>query len=159
VAVRSTTPWDNFPYLDDLRERLNNDEISGEDFAQVLGTEWRMDDNPSRHTAKWLELFRFAHGALGHPLVDSSGEPLPEGDVLEAWRGVSVVAGGRGMSWTLSRDRAIWFANRWLVDGESPHLFRTEVQRENVLAFFVSREEVEVIVDPATLGPLTEEAI
>lgn len=51
-----------------------------------------------------------------------------------------------GLSWTLSREMAEWFAGRWRgmseADGEEPRLFAAEVHKSDVLLAFAGEKEV-----------------
>lgn len=55
------------------------------------------------------------------------------------------------MSWTLSREKAEWFALRSPRDGE-PVVYTATVEAEHALGYFIGRGESEVVVEPETLG-------
>jgi hypothetical protein len=59
----------------------------------------------------------------------------------------------RGMSWTRDKERASFFAGRYGGQkGLKPVVLTTEVPKKNILAYFNSRGEEEVIVMPHKLG-------
>ena len=65
-------------------------------------------------------------------------------DQFEIYRGYGKTV--NGWSWTVDREKAIWFAQR--LDFDSPTLATGTVQKADVLAYFAGRKESEIIVDP-----------
>ena len=77
----------------------------------------------------------------------------------------------QGMSWTLSYEKAEWFAKRFMTDvGASldrdmesdikPMVAEAICQKENVIAYFDSRDEQEIVIDPANVRILrTQETL
>jgi len=59
----------------------------------------------------------------------------------------------KALSWTLDRNKAEWFAHRF---GEEGTVYEAEIAKDHVLAFFTSRNEAEVVVDPAHLQNITQ---
>src|SRR5258705_147764 len=55
---------------------------------------------------------------------------------------------GEGMSWTLDRDKAIWFAKRFR---SAPALATALAIRGDVHAFFSGRNEFEIVIDKVEL--------
>lgn len=51
-----------------------------------------------------------------------------------------------GLSWTLDRDCACWFAMNWDCHGIPPLVVRREVTRRGVLAYIDTRNEEEIVV-------------
>jgi hypothetical protein len=86
------------------------------------------------------------------PGSDSLPEHFRSRKSLTIWRGASGCHpedAGIGLSWTLNRRIACWFATRW---GElDPVVVRVEVPTSTVLAYIADRNEEEVIVDPFAL--------
>ena len=54
----------------------------------------------------------------------------------------------KALSWTLDKDTAEWFAHRF---GENGMVYEAQIQKKYIYAFFNSRNESEVIVDPKHL--------
>jgi len=75
------------------------------------------------------------------------GGRMPSGE-LTIYRGVPIARRRLGMSWTLDKRTAVKFACR---RAETGCLYRAKVLSGDVLGYFASRREREVIVDPATL--------
>lgn len=53
------------------------------------------------------------------------------------------------MSWTLSFERAKWFAERF--GSNTQIVYKAFVQKQDILAYFADRGEDEVVVDPDAL--------
>jgi hypothetical protein len=68
------------------------------------------------------------------------------GDAVVIYRGYDHRNGAKGLSWTLSRPQAEWFANRW---GRRTAMVATgSVEQRHILAHFRGRNEDEIVVDP-----------
>lgn len=77
------------------------------------------------------------------------GDPLPDGDTLTLYRGVSGEGEMRrpnGISWTDSIDVAAWFAMRFADTLGSPAVYTVEAKREWVATKIDDRDESEYIV-------------
>ena len=61
-----------------------------------------------------------------------------------------------GMSWSMSLDTAIWFAERYNVVSSVGRVFVAEVPPQHVLAILKSRSESEVVVNPRGLRNVRE---
>lgn len=57
------------------------------------------------------------------------------------------------LSWTLSYDKALWFAKRFSSNG---HLYKATIEKEYIYAYLNDRGEQEVIVDYTRLEAITE---
>lgn len=62
------------------------------------------------------------------------------------------------MSWTLSKDVATWFAQRWLKSGEKGRVFSANVPLSAVLMYNNERNEEEVVIDPSCLSDIKDVA-
>lgn len=70
-------------------------------------------------------------------------------DVIEVYRGYTHPDGLRGMSWTVDREQAIWFAQRFaMMEGRAPHLATGHVRKGDVFAYFNRRSESEIVALP-----------
>lgn len=70
-----------------------------------------------------------------------------EDNSLTIYRGESSKSNSykRALSWTLSKEKAIWFAERF--DNDEPKVYKTKIPINKVLAYFDSRGEEEIIVN------------
>ena len=76
------------------------------------------------------------------------GDPFPPGAPWTVYRGVSGRGRARrvrGYSWTIDRDKAQWFANRFASLG-NPAVFSTTIEQNNVLFYTNGRKEQEFVV-------------
>lgn len=54
----------------------------------------------------------------------------------------------RALSWTLSLDKAKWFANRWIKKGD---IYSATIDKENIFMYEDGRDEQEIVVNPTKL--------
>lgn len=76
-------------------------------------------------------------------------DSLPE--TVTVYRGVADDKFQKGFSWSLSKEKAEWFATRLEFDDCSPVLYSFEVNKSDIIAFLSCRGEAEVIITPETL--------
>jgi hypothetical protein len=88
-------------------------------------------------------------------------EKLPK--ILRIWRGCGHKGGARGLSWTLEREQAEFFAGyavgirrrMWGIahvgPDTNPIIVEAECKKSNVLAYFMERAESEIVVNPKHL--------
>lgn len=76
-------------------------------------------------------------------------------DVVTVYRGVPPHndQNVKALSWTLDREVAEWFAHRY---GENGTVYEAQIEKENIHAVFLGRNEEEVIVDPERLMGLSQ---
>jgi hypothetical protein len=60
------------------------------------------------------------------------------------WRGLVFRGRAQGLSWTIDRDKVVWFAQRFAM-GRGGRLIHADVERRNVHAFFQRRKESEIV--------------
>ena len=77
--------------------------------------------------------------------------PLPEDmpETVTVWRGTSALTRAqavRGLSWTLDRDQACWFAMRFAERNGSPLVLTARVPRSEILLYTDERNEREAVV-------------
>jgi hypothetical protein len=115
------------------------------DYWDLLGDVWIDSENIRQHYADWVRAWN-AHHPEKHRVMDDEEQAalarLPK--TINVWRGI----GGRGrlgLSWTLNRNRAMWFAHRAM--GNKPRLLHGKVLRRNVHALLLGRNEDEIVAD------------
>jgi hypothetical protein len=120
---------------------------------------WEGAEFPARALGfrQWVDWFREV-GFID--TTDDTGR-LPTSPV-RAWRG-SPWGQRRGMSWTVDRERATWFADRSAERfGRPAHVFEVEIPPAAILVLNLGvegRKEMEVIVDPFRLPKLGRSSI
>lgn len=68
-------------------------------------------------------------------------------DKITVYRGHSR-RGVSGWSWTLDQSVAMWFANRCTMFGRKGIVSKGVVKKSHVIAYFDSRDEKEIVIDP-----------
>ncbi|WP_156685600.1 hypothetical protein [Mycobacterium sp. Marseille-P9652] len=119
---------------------------------------WTGSDPPEQclPTHEWLAMFR-AVGYIEDSFVSwpPSWPPPPPDFKLTLWRGG---VKRTGMSWTVDRDRAVWFQRRRYdrPDWKPGKLWTVTVGASQLLAHFhvLRPGEDEYVVDPANLDPI-----
>lgn len=115
---------------------------------QAVLESWSRSEYPERLADRelWVMAFDEVGYQVDFEVMEREDDPdLP--DPVTLWRGCTPDRVD-GMSWSLDRDRALWFANRWngLKNGDTG-LYRIEIPHEFALARCTGRDENEVIVD------------
>lgn len=89
------------------------------------------------------------------------GPQLPK-KIITAYRG-SVTGVSKGLSWTISREKADWFLDRWRdKDMGGGTVFSIEISEKDILVYLDDKDKQEVILRPevvATLQPVIVESI
>lgn len=76
-------------------------------------------------------------------------------NTIKIYRGLNIKEGEEldneniGLSFSLDKEQAIWFAKRFNVQGNTPTLIEAEVDKENIMAIILNRGEEEVLVNPS----------
>lgn len=132
--------------------------LSREDFSKMLADIWIRTEapnlDPNFKQKELLDLFR--QSKQEEMMTEDEIETLrslPE--TVSVYRGVTSYNAGKikTLSWTLDREVAQWFANRF---GENGIVYEAEISKEYILALFKGRNEWEVIVEPDHLLQLSE---
>jgi hypothetical protein len=131
--------------------------LSDKDYWGLVRDAWTGCEWPLQwlHPKSWLTLFR--HGS--HDLLMTPEEQAlldEQASVFTVYRGVAGMAGRTWRrkphwSWTLEKDRAIWFAKR--LGGETPMLLTQRVDRQDVFALLDSRSEKEILTPFMHIDP------
>lgn len=132
--------------------------LSESDAAQLLSYAWinteEPNNDPNLGKRNLLAMFRSIDP---QKLMDEEEYDLFQslGDVVTVYRGVTTynAQNVKALSWTLDLKVAEWFAHRY---GENGTVYEAQIEKENIYAVFLSRNEEEVIVDPERLMGLTQ---
>ena len=125
--------------------------FSRKDYSEFLAEMWVRVEYPNN--CPYFSIMSFA-GAFANAdkkiIMDNKErrvlKKLPEEVVV--YRGVKPDAQIKALSWTLSYDTAKWFADRFEENGT---VYRARIKKEDILAYFGSRGESEVVVKPTKL--------
>ena len=120
------------------------DYLSEKDFARILADYWAaygIIDAPKEKFLPWfLEADKLY---LMSKREQNKFNALP--DMVTIFRGVDNPEYEYGFSWTLDKNIAIWFANRY--EDRKPYVYECTVDKRDLICYFEIRNEKEVIVD------------
>ena len=131
--------------------------LSREDLSELLADAWTRAENPNMDVnvtkAELVKMFKESDREVLMTLEERIR--LSElADKLIIYRGVTTFNAKniKALSWTVDRQKAEWFAHRY---GESGTVYKTEIDKAKVLAYFIHRGESEIIVNPKDLNTIT----
>ena len=135
--------------------------LSDKDYADILSNSWVMTENPNLDPnfskKKLLALFQRADPCM---LMDENEYAKFKNlnDTVTIYRGVTSynAKNVKALSWTLEEKVAEWFAHRY---GEEGTMYKAQISKEYIYAYFDGRSEAEVIVDPKHLQNITQKHV
>lgn len=134
------------PYLPvffSLTERY----LSIKDFSEFLASMWTYIEfpnaDPNVSVREFISLFRKADRSFLMEIEDRKvWNSLP--DKVIVYRGVNGQGRVKSLSWSLSEEKARWFANRWHGNGK---VYTATIAKADIFAYFSNRGEDEVVLD------------
>lgn len=127
------------------------------DFWKIVGQVWCDSENIRENYAKWRTLWSSESMAQDRHACMSEEDRRAFSRLksrIRIYRGIGARhydTGGDGLSWSLSREKAIWFAHRFTDIPSRGWVRSAWVEKENVYAYFGARNESEIVVDPIHL--------
>lgn len=127
---------------------LVKDYMSLEDFSYYYALAWQMVEHPgiNNDLSYLLGLFRSADPKV---MMDEEEyevwSNLPDEVIL--YRGIAKSGNRQGLSWTLSKEKARWFKERYEKTRERGILLMAKVPKKYCVCFFNRRNEEEIILD------------
>jgi len=138
------------PYRIDALIKIRN-RITDAQYWRCLGEFWEDAEYPHQRFTTWLRLFKSKRRY--RPLMMRRKdrkffEGLPK--TLTIYRGYQhgIHRHKMGLSWTLSKEKAVWFAYRRPENGK-PMVALGRCRKADVFCYTNGREEDEIIIDPA----------
>lgn len=125
------------------------DYLSVEDFANVLRDCYTSTEFPSRDVnVRKSTLVSWFRKADKHCLMKEQEMEILQDfpDMVTIYRGVCSKKYKNGLSWTLNIDQAEWFARRFSFEKETPAMYKCDVPKSAILAYWDDKEK-EVILD------------
>ena len=128
--------------------------LSKKDFSEQLKECWVQQEYPNRdNNVNHRTLIKWFRNANAKALMEkeelSKLKELKnkcEVERLTLYRGVELDGKANGLSWTTSKDKAVWFSKRF--KSENSKVYKLVVKNpNNILAYLDNRNEAEVIVD------------
>lgn len=132
-----------FDYLDWLHK---NGLITDQECADAVYSIWTMQERFYRCGMSKEKLIKMIKLAEKSPLLQSDIDDLSDENSVTIYRGVKV-NNYRGLSWTVDKGVAEWFARRFGHDGDKCYVFTGTIKKKDILALFSSRNEKEVVCD------------
>jgi hypothetical protein len=139
--------------FDAIRTIIQDSHATIDDLWPVVADTWSDSENIYQCAGEWLDLWRRPSARKHEAMSEedhSTWKSFP--DVLTIYRGVNCSeeweafeAISFGLSWTLDREKAVWFANR---GSEKPFIAKRTIKKSDCFAYFSDRQEQEVIIDP-----------
>lgn len=122
------------------------DDLSKEEFSELFADAWVTSENPNGDINVSLkEIVKMYKYCDKQYLMEKEDldvyNNLP--DEFIVYRGVSKGRNKKGLSYTRNKDKAEWFANRF---GKG-YVIEKTIKKENVLAYFNTRNEDEIVVN------------
>lgn len=131
-----------------------------EDFFALAAGVWIDSENLWQHIRDWKKIWK---GPLPQEVIMDADEKKAF-DALPTR--LTIYRGGKqrnqiraGMSWTLSKEKAAWFAKRYRTAGKKAEIATATVWKEDVIAYFNGRKEQEIVIYPEHIQcPVFEKA-
>lgn len=138
----------------------HGEELTDQAYWELIGAVWTDSENVWENTLQWDELLASDRGARTAVMDEDDRamyDALP--DTFTVFRGAQSGVNELGLSWTTDRDKAEWFARRFasIKEDTVPVVLVGEVNKSDVVACFVSRNESEVVVTDEYVVSVTEE--
>lgn len=126
--------------------KFTKDYMSKKDFSEYFADAWVLSENPNGDVnvsiEELIDMYKYCDKKYLMAKEDLEVyNNLP--DEFIVYRGVSKGRNPKGLSYTRNKEKAEWFANRF---GEG-YLIEKKIKKENVLAYFNTRQEDEIVVD------------
>lgn len=132
------------------------DDLSIQDFSTVLIESWVQTESPMQDSNvtpnEILQYFKYADKQylMTEEELDYYNN-LPEEIII--FRGVQNKEYSDGFSWTMNKEKAKWFANRFDCDGV---VYKAIANKRDILCYNNRRREQEIIVDYKKLKNVTQ---
>lgn len=131
-------------------------QLSDGEYWTMLGAIWTDSENIWQNRAGWSVFLKGGQRNLKlRPLMMERAERTAFSalrDTLTIYRGGSTksrTSARTGMSWTLDRTKARWFATRLLPEGHRGLVYQRTVSKQDVVAYFLMRGEEEIVTLPS----------
>ena len=120
--------------------------------AKMLLDVWQDCEHPYSHRRLWLKLFD-AYRSSTVLMTTAAHLLIEDAPPITLYRGMGKAESNKhygmlGLSWTLDRPIAEWFAKRYRALARGAFVAEAQVDVKGVLAYLPTRAEQEVIIDP-----------
>ena len=142
-CVSAINKGNRFAYLDYLYKL---GAITDQECADMVYSIWTMQERFHDCGMCKTKLIKFMKLATKSPLLESDINNLSDDDMVTIYRGVRVNS-YKGLSWTIDKTKAEWFAKRFGINGEKGYVFTGQIKKKDIIAFFDCRNEEEIVCD------------
>lgn len=149
--------WHSVVFLHERPYRLNAftdiaETLTDQEYWELLASIWMDTESLSSDQDEWLECLEADRSGRALHMMDevewAAWAELPE--QVTVYRGYNADEGNpNGLSWTLNRERAEWFAKRFHREGV---LLTAVVPKGVVIAVLLGRGEDEVVINPEDIA-------
>jgi hypothetical protein len=155
--------WNSYVFLHERAYRVNA--LSGivqfiktKQYWELLASVWVDSENIFQNEELWNKLLCVSlPGTMMNKGEAKKLDHMP--DEFEIYRGYSISNRWKGLSWTIKKDKALWFATRFKRPNETAKLAYGTIKKEDVIAYLESRQESEIVVFPGKIKNLKKEII
>jgi hypothetical protein len=153
--ARASGDWYTYIWLHERPHRVEALQdiafnLRGREYWEMMSHVWSDSENIWQHRRAWRQVWLSKEPERDMVMDATEREhlaSLPDG--LTIYRGVSLRCAMHGLSWTLDREKAQWFANRRLCfKRRRPIVLQTVARKADVMAYFAGRNEQEIVVHP-----------
>jgi hypothetical protein len=118
--------------------------LSDKDYWEILSSIWIDSENIWQNKETWKNLIKSDRAEKQFFMIEEEQEYLANlADVVTVYRGCIKNKNKTGLSYTLNKSKAEWFAKRFGKDGV---VIEREVKKSKIFAYLNGRNEDEVIV-------------
>jgi hypothetical protein len=119
--------------------------------ARLVGDVWKDSENIRQNRSVWLSIWTKLTDRWAAMDEKEQAEFATFPNRLTIFRGQSGRRGlTRGLAWTMDQSKAEWFARRFPHQGP-PFVASGRVFRHDVFAYFIGRQESEIVVSPHSI--------
>ena len=145
--------------LKKLKEVLN--ELTDSDYWERLGQMYILTEIVSFQQKTVRDLFSSSRPER-EKLMDAEERKILDDlpDEVTIYRGYDL-NNSKGWSWTLSEEKAEWFANRWrkAYPERKRRVATGKVRKKDIIAYFDGRNEKEIVVNPQKVKAITRRTL
>lgn len=128
--------------------------VSPEEMGALLADIWVSSESPNADAVPLRILIKWFKAADKNSLMNAEElacyNSLP--DEFQVYRGIGSKSNKKGISYTLSLEKAEWFANRFQKRGG--YVLTGTAKKKDVLAYFNGRQEQEILIEPKNIADL-----
>ena len=141
--------WKQYVWLHERPYRVDafkeiQELLEDSEYWHLLGQIWTDTENGWANLEDWKKLFSSRRPKRSY-LMDWDEQMALDSlaDRVTIYRGCQKGLNENGISWTLKRDKAEWFATRFGKDGK---VLEMRINKSRILAVFTGRNEFEVVI-------------